>query len=338
MVYKKNKIFICLGSILIILLICFFNIEKCVFCIINLLSYYSFHGVILIERNNQIIFQQSYLNKPINRQQFLCGSLVKQITSVLILQEVSNGRIELNKKANQYLQPSQKIDEKITIHQLLSHISGIQKNAPVKFEPGSKYEYSNYGYVILGYILENVTQQCLDEIASNLFKKYKMADTFLVDAPTPYEIQKKHPDFLLASSKVNNRDFSKTTTFSYVTESDKNIFFANAGGGLISTACDLLKWNYQLHNQKILQPKLYEKITTPVIKSNFPEVFYCYGICSDTNEKFHIGYVGGYVSTLSYFPKQKISLVILENASWENVGSDFRKHLWIRKLIKNFIN
>ena len=86
--------------------------------IIDLITSCGFHGIVLIERDNEVIFKKSTLSE--NHPQFLCASLIKQITSALILREVGQGHLRLDEKANKYLEESQKIDDQIEVQHLLS--------------------------------------------------------------------------------------------------------------------------------------------------------------------------------------------------------------------------
>lgn len=299
-----------------------------------------FRGVVLITKNNKIIYEKSYLDKKLCDQQFLAASLMKQITCVLILKEAEKGNLDLLEKANKYLKKEQKINGDITIHHLLSHTSGIINDCSVKFVPGTQYEYSNYAYVILGYILQNVTGEKFDDTATKLFQQLGMEDSFLIDEELLANMQKNHPNFILSLLFENGEfvEISKKSTRNYIIDCGRKIFFGNSCGGLISTAYDLNKWNHMLHNGKILSTKMYEKMISKIIESNFPSGFYGYGVCSpNESEIFHIGYVSGYKSTLSYFPKYKISLVILENISVNDYKSDFKMHENIRNVIYKYI-
>lgn len=297
--------------------------------VIDLLTDWGFQGVILIEKDNRVILRKSVL-KELNPQ-FLCASLIKQITSTLILKELEKKNLRLSDKANKYLNESQKIDDSIEIQHLLFHSSGLQMDNSVKFSPGSNYEYLNQGYVILGMILENITKTSFSDLAQNLFTELNLTDSFLVDAPTLPEIKQKHPRFVLSEK-------AETTRFFYTEEDGKLFFPRNSCGGLISSAEDLSRWNNLLHEEKILSHDVYRLMIAPQIKSNFPKGYYGYGICRySSKEIYHIGYACGYKSTISYFPKSKISLVILENYSCDNYKKDFQKHCWIRWLIRRFM-
>ena len=297
--------------------------------VIDLLVGWGFRGVILIEKDNKVIFRKSTLKQY--NPQFFCASLVKQITSTLILKELEKNTLRLNDKANKYLNESQKISDNIEIQHLLSHCSGLQSDNSTKFPASSHYEYSNQGYVILGMILENITKTSFSDLAQNLFTKLNMKDSFLIDAPNLREIKQKHPCFVLSEK-------AKTTRFVYKKQDGKLFFPRNSCGGLISTAEDLSRWNNLLHEEKILSHDIYRSMIAPQIKANFPEGYYGYGICRySQRETYHIGYACGYKSTMSYFPKSKISLVILENYACNNYEKDFRKHRWIRWLVRYFL-
>jgi CubicO group peptidase (beta-lactamase class C family) len=294
--------------------------------------------------DDKIIYKKSYLDKPISSQQFLTASISKQFTSVLILREVEKGNINLSEKANNYLKDNQKINDAITVHHLLTHTAGIVIDKLVKFTPGEKFEYSSTAYVMLGFILENVTGREFDDLAKDLLKEADMTNSFLLDGKTLRFIQKQHPElvtsFLFKNGKYDEAGMKRKIlcfTDPNKKTSNKKVFFINSCCGLISTAHDLNKWNHMLHNGQILSPEMYKKITTRMIKSDFGVSDYGYGICiSDNNEIFHLGYKDNYVSTLSYFPKYKISLVILENISVGSYRADFKMHEKIRNAIASF--
>lgn len=303
-----------------------FYLQNIVLFAVNLITEYCISGVVLIESDNGVIFKKFTLKT--DNPQFVCASLVKQITSVLVLRECERGYIELNEKANKYLNAFQKIDNRIEVQHLLSHCSGLQEDNTVKFTPGTSYEYSNYGYVVLGRILENVTNSSFTELAQDLFMKQGMTDSCLVDAPTLPEIQRKHPNLVLSAT-------AKKVKFACAKKNGLQTFPRNSCGGLISTAEDLGKWNRQLHNGRILSDEWYQLMIYPRIKSNFPEGYYGYGLCRYSQQEIYsIGYACGYKATMSYFSKSRISLIILENDSCGNYQKDFKAHCWIRFLMK----
>ncbi|MCE7054330.1 beta-lactamase family protein [Algoriphagus sp. AGSA1] len=107
--------------------------------------------------------------------QFVIGSISKQITSVLVLREYEKGNLSLNDKIATYL-PSidQSWSKSVTIHHLLTHTHGVvDVNQPLGFEPGAQFQYSQLGFASACYyyphadlslvVLENTTRD-LDDI------------------------------------------------------------------------------------------------------------------------------------------------------------------------------
>lgn len=94
---------------------------------------------------------------------------------------------------------------------------------------------------------------------------------------------------------------------------------SNPSGGLISTAHDLLKWNQALYGGKLFGSKTYQAMMTPSAQREhrWGTVGYGYGVHINPeggiSEISHNGIISGYLSTLNYYPHNKISIIILEN-------------------------
>jgi len=151
-------------------------------------EYGQFNGSILVADQGKVIYEKGFgmanmewgiPNGPDTK--FRIGSITKQFTAALILQLVDEGKIKLDGRLSDYLPDYRKdTGEKVTIHQLLNHTSGIpsytsnpeffpkhSRNAygvpefvktfasgDLEFEPGSKFSYNNSGYTLLGAIIE----------------------------------------------------------------------------------------------------------------------------------------------------------------------------------------
>ena len=141
---------------------------------------------VLIAKNGKVIYRKAYgksnleLNTTMSLENvFQIGSITKQFTAVSILMLAEQGKLNLEDGIETYIKNSPTKGKKITIHQLLNHTSGIKnstpvgdngflsrkdmtsielvdyiKNNPLDFEPGSKFKYSNAGYILLGRIIE----------------------------------------------------------------------------------------------------------------------------------------------------------------------------------------
>ena len=168
-----------------------------------------FNGTLLITEHDKVLFQQAYGYEDENREipntvetAYDIASMGKMFTAVSIMQLHENGLLQLDDTIGKILQtyPNVDVREKVTINQLLSHTSGlgdffnkeffelpegsIQKledilpffvNDPLEFQPGQSFRYSNAGYVVLGLIIENVTNQSYNSyVRQNIFKPLKM--------------------------------------------------------------------------------------------------------------------------------------------------------------------
>jgi CubicO group peptidase (beta-lactamase class C family) len=170
-----------------------------------------FSGAILLAKNGRVLFQKAYgladraQRKP-NRldTQFRFGSMGKMFTAVAIMQLVEKGRIDLQAPIGRYLTdyPNQDIATKVTVANLLSHSGGTgdifgpdfdRRKASLRsakdyvdlygsrapdFAPGSRQSYSNYGFILLGRIVEQVSGLRYDDyIQRSIFKPVGMAST-----------------------------------------------------------------------------------------------------------------------------------------------------------------
>jgi D-alanyl-D-alanine carboxypeptidase len=170
-----------------------------------------FSGAALVGKDGKIVFERTYgmadREKKITNQvntQFRIGSMNKMFTAVSIMQLVQAGRIQLTDPFGKYLPDyaNKEMASKVTIEQLLSHTGGtgdffgpefethrlelktlqdyvkLYEKRPLTFEPGAKWEYSNYGFLLLGVVIEKVTgQSYYDYVREHVFKPAGMTLT-----------------------------------------------------------------------------------------------------------------------------------------------------------------
>jgi D-alanyl-D-alanine carboxypeptidase len=170
-----------------------------------------FSGAILLAQNGRVLFQKAYgladraRHEP-NRldTQFRFGSMAKMFTAVAVMQLVEKGKIDLEAPIGRYLPdyPNQETATKVTVANLLSHSGGtgdifgpefdrrkaslrstkdyvdLYGNRAPEFAPGSRQSYSNYGFILLGRIVEQVSGLGYDDyIQRNIFTPVGMAST-----------------------------------------------------------------------------------------------------------------------------------------------------------------
>ncbi|MCF0065795.1 beta-lactamase family protein [Dyadobacter chenwenxiniae] len=305
----------------------------------------SFNGIIKISQNGNTIYERAYglsdAEKMVSlrmEDKFIIGSISKQITAVLVLQEVQAGRIKLKNTIHSYLPEfSERWADSVTIQQLLNHTSGIRNwNTPLLFEPGRQFSYSNLNYAILGKVVEKTSSQTYANLTRALFSACKMVDS-KVPASTPQD--KKHQK--IVRGYVENHDKEWTSGDNILTLLNLPVMGVPAAG-IISNVEDLTRWNYCLHERKILTDSIYRSmINEAVIRPHrWGEVKYGDGVQIDyidgIQELSMSGYVPGFISTILYFPSTKISVVILENRSADptDMTRVYYFHDQIRKLVK----
>jgi CubicO group peptidase (beta-lactamase class C family) len=303
-----------------------------------------FNGVILIAKGSEPIYLKATgtQGSPQIDSQFIIGSISKQITTVAILKAAEKGMLDLNKSILTYLpQLKDEWAKRVTLHHLLNHTSGIEaKGKPLSFNPGEKFAYCNLGYDLLGEFLATVTQRPYKEIIQDLFKSAGMTSSAVPDSGTIADLQKQYPKLLTGFMES---DAGKTS----VVETPRDAA-SNPSGGLISTAQDLLQWNLALHGAKLLSPAMYEKMMTPSVEreNRWGKIGYGYGVhisqANGIHEISHGGIIEGYLSTLLYYPKQIVTVILLENTvlwpkTWDEESKKriFHFHDQVRSVVRN---
>lgn len=275
-----------------------------------------FNGVVLIVKNGKTVYAKAHgftdftSKKALKTDsQFEIMSNTRQITAVLVLKEVEQGKIDLQSPIKKYLpQLTQSWADSVTVHQLLNHTHGIiDIEKPLLFKPGTEFKYGDLGYSLLGQIIENTTGKKYSEIADAFFKTLKMKNTFCY--------AKGKNQHLVSGYENTNASLKKLTISKITPESI-------ASNGIVSTAEDLAIWNNNLHKGKILQPASYALLFKYSIKAQhgfFGEAKegYGYGFRIIENQpKKYVGHTGlgdGYSSVNIYYPTDDVSMIVLEN-------------------------
>jgi len=292
-------------------------------------SNHQFMGSVLVAKGDQTLLDRGYgsadlewnvPNSPTGK--FRLGSITKQFTAACILLLEKRGKLNVQDPVKKYVPDAPPSWDKITIYHVLTHTSGVPnftnfpdyrsseamattpqqlldrfKNKPLDFEPGTKWSYSNSGYVLLGYIIEKVSggsyQRFLQE---NIFNPLGMKDSGY-DSNSAVILHRvsgytRGPDGIENAGYIN-----MTVPFS--------------AGGLYSTTEDLLRWHRGLFGGKVLSAASLQKMTTP-FKNN-----YAMGLMVETHHGrrviSHGGGIEGFNTAASYWPDDKLSVIVLAN-------------------------
>lgn len=302
----------------------------------SVISQYEFNGVILLSQGSKDVYHKAIGFSDVDnkvklrqRDQFVIGSISKQITAVLLMREYEKGRVALDDTIGQYLKDiKQPWVNKVTIHHLLTHTHGIAAlDKPLEFEPDSEFYYSQLGYDLIAQILQKVTGQSFESLSTSLFEQYGLADTY-------------HPDNKNYQRLVKGYQKSEVTV-KHVTNSLRNYA---AAGSFISSAKDLKKWNELLYSGQLVTPETLELMKTRYatrVHPIFDTVEYGYGLLFKDGEQNvqigALGYAPGFVSACYYYPQSDMSLVILANMVFGLPDFDrvFKVHTDIMELVKN---
>ncbi len=298
-----------------------------------------FNGVVLVAQNGKITYSKTCGYSDLERKtslqfdnQFVIGSISKQMTAVIVLQEYEKGHLNLNQPIRKYLpELSQDWADTVTVHHLLTHTHGIvELDRPAAFKPGTafNYGYSSLGYDLLARITEKTSGKSFAKLSKELFATCGMKNTFYPE---------KHAYSNLVKGYTEQENGKLTV--------DKETFCSSvAASAFVSTIKDLMLWNEYLHSVKLLKPETYKLMTTkqPGAFRNHPvfgETYYGYGITIDTKDnRLQLGQTGlvpGFVSMDFYFPKTKTSVIVLENIVYDE--DDLKKSFFYHTQILNIV-
>jgi CubicO group peptidase (beta-lactamase class C family) len=291
-------------------------------------------GVFMVAKNGKTIYQKAFgkanleLDANLSTESvFQIGSMTKQFTAIAILMLEEQGKINVQNTVSKYI-PDYPAGDKITIHHLLTHTSGIKdftkmksirdiaqkemtpkmivdffKNEPVDFAPGEKFDYNNSGYVLLGYLIELVSGGTYEDfIKENIFKKIGMNQS----------------NYATDRQIINKRAYGyHKKEYGYVNKSVINFSVPFSSGSLMSSANDMLKWQNALNQNILLKTENSQKAFSKY-KLNSGETFtYGYGWhikeLNGTPVREHGGSIFGFKSMGVYIPSEDIYVLGLSN-------------------------
>ena len=298
-----------------------------------------FSGEILIGNSNSITFQKTIGLASIEHNitlkpnaKYKIASITKTFTAALISKAKEEGKLSFEDEVSQYIPQLASKFKSISIHQLLTHTSGLPHNEAIKdywpvksrlsmnsdqviaeinqvdllFEPGTQMHYSSLGYYLLATILEKVYQEDYRQVlASKILNPLNMLLTGSSNS--------------LAIIPEMTNGYHLVTDDSLVVAPYRNYSMLKGAGDLYSNGSDLLKWANTLLNEELLRNTIETPIFTP--NGDFKDDFgrqYAYGWFIETGDHLkysHGGGTWGYSSILALYPERKTSIVVLSNVS-----------------------
>jgi CubicO group peptidase (beta-lactamase class C family) len=312
-------------------------------------EYGQFNGTVLVAEGGKVIFKKGYglanmewniPNKPDTK--FRIGSLTKQFTSMLVLQLVEKKKIGLEGKLSDYLPYYRKdTGEKVTIHHLLTHTSGIPSytglphffdeisrnpypveefvktycSGELEFEPGSKYVYNNSGYFLLGAIIEEVTGLSYEDVLkANILDPVGMTNT-------GYD----HHDTLI----LNRAAGYEKQAGEYVNAPYLDMSLPYAAGSLYSTVEDLYLWDQALYTDKLLSKEMKALLFKPHVPAGGAHYAYGWIVTQKSFPKSkekvariaHGGGINGFNTLIDRLVEDKHLVVLFNNTGGTALGA-----------------
>lgn len=260
---------------------------------------------------------------------FEIGSITKQFTAAAILQLREAGKLDLDHKLGDYLPQAPHANE-VTLRQLLSHTSGLHEyfdgpeeevdalvtrpidfdhliariaDKPLDFPPGTRWSYSNTGYVLLGKVVETVSGQSYrDYVQHRQLDPLGMKQTFTLadkDWLGDMAVGYRHEQGVLRRAPFLHPDWS------------------GAAGFLVSTVDDLARWDAGLSGGAVVTKEDYAVMTTSFVTSGGDRVGYGLGLFVDTlYGQPRIGHTGGaqgFTSADEHFAQLGTRVIALTN-------------------------
>ncbi len=291
---------------------------------------YAFRGVVAIAKDGVLVTTRGYGKAnlhagavPDESTRFRVGSITKQMTAACVLQLAERGKLDVSDPVTKHLPDFPRATgDGITLRHLLSQTSGLPsytddaalmaargtphtpaevravfQSAPLHFAPGTRWEYSNSNYYLLGLVIEKVSGVTYERyLQEQVLGPAGMTRTSTVDAPD-----------------------APNTAVGYDRDDDENLIVAHpvdasvpyAAGALRSTALDLARWDQALAGTTVLSEAAKAKMLTPVLDH------YGYGVGVDELDGHrlvtHGGGIDGFNAVLMRIPDAGVAIVALAN-------------------------
>jgi len=289
---------------------------------------------VLVARDGEVLHRKGYglanleLGAPIAPEsKFRLASVSKQFTAVAVMQLAEQGLIDIDAAVSAYL-PDYPQSHRITSRQLMSHTAGVPnllsmpeyfevrmqphdlpgvvdifRDKPLEFEPGTRFSYSNGGYVLLAAIVEQVSGQPFGEyLDEHVFQPLGMVNTGTVDqsAILPGRVS----GYLLDEGALVNP---------YHLDFDVAVGLGN----VYSTVDDLHTWDQALYTEQIISADTRQAMCTRQMLTDSTEVAYGLGWrlrkTKGLERVYHDGILNGFFNAFERYPDQRFLAVVLCN-------------------------
>jgi CubicO group peptidase (beta-lactamase class C family) len=299
-----------------------------------------FSGTVLLAKDGKPVYSAAFgaANKDFNvpnklDTKFNLGSMNKMFTAVAIAQLVEKGKLSFDDPLSKFIPdfPDVESAKKIQIKHLLSHTAGLggyftkryqdmsranlrtvddmmalaRQDEKLQFEPGSKWQYSNTGMLVLGKVIEIVSgQSYFDYVRENIYKPAGMINT------DSYELDRINTNLAVGYDKqfTDNGVVWGNNIFMHVMRGGPQ-------GGGYSTVEDLLKFDQALRSGKLISPTIFKTLTSPKPELKSPDYGYGFGVDTQAGTAGHSGGFPGINSELTMYLNSGWTAIVMSNYS-----------------------
>jgi CubicO group peptidase (beta-lactamase class C family) len=299
---------------------------------------------VIVVRDGRVLYQQAYGLSNLSpatpatpTTDYRLASLTKEFTALSVMLLARDGKLRFDEPIEYLLPGLPPHLRKLSVRQLLTHTSGIwdyedlipdtqtvqvsdadvlamiQKKDTLYFRPGTKFQYSNTAYVLLGLIVERTSGMTFPRFLDDrIFKPAGMTNTLLFEKsgpPVPERAWGYTPDSGASTFKATDQSVTSAT---------------RGDGGIYSSVVDMAKWSGALWGTALLdQRRLAEGFTSGVLQDG-TKTGYGFGWYVDTfrgaRRLWHHGETSGFRNTIVRFPDLQATIVVLSSRNGGDTG------------------
>jgi CubicO group peptidase (beta-lactamase class C family) len=289
---------------------------------------------LLVSRSGQIVQAEGFglanveLQVPVKSETiFQSGSVGKQFTATAVMMLVEEGKIGLDDPLTKYFAGAPASWKEVTVRELLSHTAGfgdypekfdfrkdwtedellkLVESIPLAYPPGTKWEYSNLGYLTLGILIHRVTGEFYgDFLRQRIFQPLGMSTTRIISEADI--VPNRAAGYRLVKGELKNQEWvaPKVNT--------------TADGSLYFSVLDLAKWDAALYTEKLLKRSSLEQMwTTAKLKNGQPNkdgygFGWFIGERHGHREISHDGAWQGFETSIARYVDDHLTVVVLTN-------------------------
>jgi len=296
---------------------------------------------LLVSKSGKIILSQGFgmanveLQVPVKPETvFQSGSVGKQFTATAVMMLVEEGKLGLDDPLSKYFRDAPKTWNNVTVRELLSHTAGfgdypkdfnfrkdwtedtllkLVESIPLAYEPGTKWAYSNLGYLTLGILIHRMTGEFYgDFLQQRIFHPLEMTSTRIISEADI--VPNRAAGYRLVKGELKNQEWVAPA------------LNTTADGSLYFSVLDLAKWDAALYTERLLKKSSFDQMwTIAKLKSGQPnEGHYGFGWFIDDRQVHrcihHDGAWQGFQTAIDRYVDDQLTVVAFSNLSGSQPG------------------